>query len=202
MFIVPSVTINAGNLTEVTRAPLMKPISTVTAMPHSTARYGFMPRSTANLVITTEPRAMAMPQDRSMPAVRMIRVWPMAMMPTTITCCKIREKFWLLRKRSLCDAKNTQAASRAMTGPSCEIDGRDFMRLDLVVDGRTLGRVELIDYPHSKKGKEGGAPAAAGGRAMNAPPRRAARRHGLIYPSKRSGRRPCRGFRRRPAPCR
>ncbi|MNN29103.1 hypothetical protein D3C81_1426930 [compost metagenome] len=38
MFIVPSVTINAGSLTEVTSAPLMKPISTVTAMPHPIAR--------------------------------------------------------------------------------------------------------------------------------------------------------------------
>ncbi|MNN29102.1 hypothetical protein D3C81_1426920 [compost metagenome] len=107
-----------------------------------------MPRSTANLVMMTEPSAIAMPQDRSMPAVRMIRVWPMAMMPTTMTCCKIREKFWLLRKRSLCDAKKTQAASRAMTGPSLESGGRN------------VGMVERICYPYSR-GEKGDAQATA-----------------------------------------
>ena len=48
-----------------------------------------------------------------MPAVRMIRVCPMAMTPTTITCCRMSEKFWPVRKRSVCDAKNAHAASSA-----------------------------------------------------------------------------------------
>ena len=41
----------------------------------------------------------------------------MAMTPTTITCCRISEKFSPVRKRSVCVAKKTQASSRAMNGP-------------------------------------------------------------------------------------
>ena len=74
-------------------------------------------RSTASLVITMPPSAITMPHDRSMPAVRMISVWPMAMTPTTMTCCRISEKFSPLRKRSLCVAKKTHASSSAMNGP-------------------------------------------------------------------------------------
>src|SRR5258708_3667104 len=53
----------------------------------------------------------------------MISVWPMAMTPTTITCCRISEKFWPLRKRSDWDAKNTHAASSAITGPKRAMGG-------------------------------------------------------------------------------
>ena len=58
-----------------------------------------------------------------MPAVRMISVCPMAMTPTTITCCRMSAKFWLVRKRSLWVAKKTQASSRATKGPSVPIGG-------------------------------------------------------------------------------
>ena len=44
--------------------------------------------------MTIEPSAMTVPHDRSMPAVRMISVWPIASVPITITCWKISEKFW------------------------------------------------------------------------------------------------------------
>ena len=59
-----------------------------------------------------------------MPAVRMISVWPIASTPTTITCCRISEKFWPVRKRSLCEAKKTHASSSAMNGPSVDTGGR------------------------------------------------------------------------------
>src|SRR6476646_10296816 len=67
--------------------------------------------------MTIEPSAITIPQDRSMPPVRTTSVWPMAMTPTTITCCRISEKFWPVRKRSLCDAKKTLASSSASSGP-------------------------------------------------------------------------------------
>src|SRR5476649_641104 len=73
-----------------------------------------------------------MPHDRSMPAVSMISVWPMAMTPTTITCCKISEKFWPLKKRSDSSEKNRPAASRAKTGPSTVTAGRARVKLDLI----------------------------------------------------------------------
>jgi hypothetical protein len=75
------------------------------------------PESTANFVITIEPSAMTIPHDRSIPAVRMTSVWPIAITPTTMTCCRISEKFWPVRKRSVCDAKKMQAASSASSGP-------------------------------------------------------------------------------------
>ena len=80
-----------------------------------------MPASTASLVITMDPSAITIPQDRSMPAVRMITVCPMAMTPTTITCCRMSEKFCPVRKRSVCDAKNAHAASSARNGPNVAI---------------------------------------------------------------------------------
>jgi hypothetical protein len=53
------------------------------------------------LVITMLPSAITMPQDRSMPAVSTISVWPIAITPTTITCCRISERFSPVRKVGL-----------------------------------------------------------------------------------------------------
>ena len=69
-------------------------------------------------VITMPPSAITMPHDRSMPAVRMISVWPMAITPTTITCCRISEKLSPRQEAVARVAKKAQASSSAMTGPS------------------------------------------------------------------------------------
>ena len=58
-----------------------------------------------------------------MPAVRMISVWPMAMTPTTITCCRISEKFSPVKKRSVVVPKIAQATASAMKGPSWPMGG-------------------------------------------------------------------------------
>jgi hypothetical protein len=113
MFSVPSVTMKGGSLTLVTSRPLIRPNSVVTPMPHSMASAGGRPSSVANLVITMPPSAITMPQDRSMPAVRMISVWPMAMTPTTITCCRISDRLPPVRKFSDCVAKKMHAPSSA-----------------------------------------------------------------------------------------
>ena len=115
---VPSVTMKEGSLARVMSRPLSKPNRQVTAMPASMARAGCTPLSTASLVTTMEPRAMTMPQDRSIPAVRMMRVWPMASTPTTMTCCTTSDRFSPVRKRSDWVAKNRQAAASAIQGPS------------------------------------------------------------------------------------
>ena len=88
-------------------------------MPSRIARPGGTPESTASLVITIEPSAIAVPHDRSMPAVRMISVWPMASVPITITCWMISEKFAGSRKRSDWVVKKMHARISAISGPSC-----------------------------------------------------------------------------------
>src|SRR6516225_1772616 len=78
--------------------------------------------------MTMLPSAITMPQDRSMPAVRMMSVWPMARTPTTISCCRMSEKFCSDRKRADCVAKKmqvrTSACSGASTGPIGAIRSR------------------------------------------------------------------------------
>ncbi|MNS98731.1 hypothetical protein D3C72_1331060 [compost metagenome] len=117
MFSVPSVTMNGGSLMRVTSRPLSRPNSVVTPMPHRMATGTGMPSSVANFVMMIPPSAITMPHDRSMPAVRMISVWPMAITPTTITCCRISDRLPPVRKRSDCVAKKMQAPSRASHGP-------------------------------------------------------------------------------------
>ena len=59
-----------------------------------------MPLSTASFVITIWPNAITVPTERSMPAVRITSVCPIASTPTTITCWSTSERFWVWRKRS------------------------------------------------------------------------------------------------------
>ena len=119
MLNVPSVTMNGGSARPTTSPPLTKPTSMQVAMPSRIASTGGTPESTASLVITIEPSAIAVPHDRSMPAVRMISVWPMASVPITITCWMISEKFAGSRNRSDCVVKKMQASISAISGPSC-----------------------------------------------------------------------------------
>ena len=56
-------------------------------------------------VMTIEPKAMTAPHERSMPAVRMMIVWPMAIVPITITCWTISEKLSPSRNRSVATVK-------------------------------------------------------------------------------------------------
>jgi hypothetical protein len=88
-------------------------------MPSRTAISAGTPLLTAILVITIEPKAITTPQDRSMPAVRMMIVWPMASVPITITCWNTSEKFSPVRKRLDCVVKNAQTRTSAISGPSC-----------------------------------------------------------------------------------
>ena len=86
------------------------------------ARNGFRPFWAAKLVIRTPDSAITMPLDRSMPVVRMTSVWPIASTPTTITCCRIREKLGPERNRAAHhgeeDAGHQQRRDRAEDGRS------------------------------------------------------------------------------------
>ena len=139
MFSVPSVTMKGGSLMRVTSRPLTRPNSAVTPMPQAIASGAGSPSSAANLVITMPPSAITMPQDRSMPAVRMIRVWPIAITPTTITCCRISEKFSPVRKRSLCAAKKAHASEqREQRAERAKRRQLLFQRVSMGFQGRLL----------------------------------------------------------------
>ena len=59
--------------------------------PAATAKGTGTPICTASLPMTIDDRTMMAPTDRSMPAVRMMRVCAMAMMPMTVTCWSTSE---------------------------------------------------------------------------------------------------------------
>src|ERR1700674_1143602 len=117
MLKVPRVTMNDGSPIAGVSQPFSRPKATHTASPTRMARKGFMPESAPRPVMSTDDSAMIMPFDRSIPPVRMTSVWPMASVPTTITCCRMSEKFAPDRKRSVWVAKKTHARSSAATGP-------------------------------------------------------------------------------------
>ena len=100
MFSVPRVTLKGGSLMPVTRPPFMAPKAAQTSRPSRMARKGFTPAATASLVMTILPRAITAPLERSMPAVRITSVWPMASVPTTMTCCTTSDRLLPVRNRS------------------------------------------------------------------------------------------------------
>src|SRR5262245_47662613 len=128
MFSVPRGTMKGGSLIIVTRRPFSIPNATETARPQALATCGSMPNSAASAVMTIPPNGMIIPQARSIPAVRMTNVCPMATTPTTITCCTMSEKFCPLRKRPVCRAKKTQARTSATDGPRSVSGGRRSSR--------------------------------------------------------------------------
>ena len=120
MFSVPSVTMKGGRRILVTSPPLRAPKAAHTASPSRIARNGLRPETTASLAITTAPRAMTAPSERSMPAVRMTSVWPMARVPTTMTCWTISDRLVPVRNRGDSKVKKAAAMNSAIRGPSVE----------------------------------------------------------------------------------
>jgi hypothetical protein len=138
MLKVPSVTMNGGSLMRVTSSPFQaeQPPSRDAAQDGQRRR---QPGRRRTLVMTMLPSAMTMPQDRSMPAVRMISVWPMAMTPTTITCCRISEKFSPVKKRSVVVPKIAQATDQRDEGAELA-DGRKFHVVNPCEVAKSSGR--------------------------------------------------------------
>ena len=81
MFSVPSVTMNGGSRTRVTSTPVTTPKPTQVRIPRAIACSGGTPLATASFAMMIWPSAITVPTERSMPAVRMISVWPIASTP-------------------------------------------------------------------------------------------------------------------------
>ena len=118
MFSVPSVTMNGGSRTPVTSPPVKTPKPTQVRMPSRSAGSAGTPLSTASFVMITCPSAMTVPTERSMPAVRITSVCPIARTPTIITCCNTSEKFCAWKNRSVFSEKNAIVRTSAMSGPT------------------------------------------------------------------------------------
>ena len=96
-FSVPSVTMNGGSRSRVTSSAVDAAAGRADGEAEQQgeqARAG--PGRPPSLAITIEDRTMIAPTERSMPAVRMISVWAMPSVPTTITCWTISDR---LRRR-------------------------------------------------------------------------------------------------------
>ena len=98
MLSVPKVTMKGGISSFVTSAPFRKP----NAMPHTSpsgkAINSVTPSSTARRPITTEEITMITPTERSMPAVKITKVWAMPKKPTIVTCVSTVEKLLAVTK--------------------------------------------------------------------------------------------------------
>lgn len=64
-----------------------------------------------------------------------------------MTCCRISEKFWPVRNRSLCVAKNAHASRSAMNGPSAAIGGLCKTSSYLPQQALRPNRVSLLGTP-------------------------------------------------------
>ena len=83
---VPSVTMKGGSLILATRKPLKAPIKVPIDMPAAIAIGRGIPFDTASLPITNVETTSIAPTDRSIPAVKIIRVCAIATMPIMVTC--------------------------------------------------------------------------------------------------------------------
>ena len=80
------------------------------------------------------PSAITVPHERSTPAVRMTSVWPIAITPTTITCCSTSDRLSPVRKRSLrageegaCGEQREQRAERPGSGTAASVHVRSLL---------------------------------------------------------------------------
>ena len=68
--------------------------------------------------MTIDEKTMIAPHDRSMPAVRMISVWPTASVPTTATCWVMSERLLGVANLLLSSLKTITLMTRTMAGLS------------------------------------------------------------------------------------
>jgi hypothetical protein len=76
------------------------------------------PTLVARLAMMIEENTAMAPTERSMPAVRMIRVCPSARTAMTVTCASTRDRFAPDRKRGFDAEKATIARISTASGPS------------------------------------------------------------------------------------
>jgi len=118
MLSVPSVTMNGGNRRRVMSRPLRSPAAVPKMKPRPSAATPGTPKSAESLPMTIETKTAMAPTERSIPAVRMMMVCPMASVPTNMTCWTIRLALNGVRKRSLPKEKTTSMTLRKTSGAS------------------------------------------------------------------------------------
>ena len=85
MLIVPRVTMNGGILSRVMSRPLRRPQAVPKANPRTRASRPGTPERDVDVGHDDRAKTAMAPTERSTPAVRMMIVWPMASVPTTVT---------------------------------------------------------------------------------------------------------------------
>ena len=121
MLSVPRVTMKGGSLIRVTSRPFSAPASTATARPMISATGPGIPLSATSFAITRDDSTMTAPMDRSIPAVRITRVWPTASEPPQATCCRRMDRFCGVKNRPFSRPKMTPARIKTISGLSAGI---------------------------------------------------------------------------------
>src|SRR3954451_8650862 len=112
----PRVTMKGGSLIRVTSRPETVAISVQATRPARIETAGGIP-PIVSLVSSNVPNTAIAALARSMPAVRMISVWPRASVPMTTDCWTINEKLSTLRNVLVESEKKTITTTRAAVGP-------------------------------------------------------------------------------------
>src|ERR1700712_1845359 len=111
----PRVTMNGGSRSRVTRNPEIAAIPPATRIPTKTAADEAI--CIDSLAMTMVANTMIAPLARSIPAVRMTKVWPRARVPTTTVWPMIVEKLSRLKNVLVAIEKKMIAMIRAAVGP-------------------------------------------------------------------------------------
>src|SRR5689334_14130526 len=105
--------------------------------------------------MTMVPKAITAPLDKSIPAVRITRVCPIASVPMTITCWTTSERFVPVRKRGDWIAKKALAINKAIKGPIVlrETDWVRYRRtlsLEFTLGGPSVTKLLNFEPPINK----------------------------------------------------
>ena len=148
----PKVTMNGGRLSRVTKVPLRNPAKTPQAIPISRASTPGTPLLAARLAMTNEDKMAIAPTDRSMPAVRMTSVWPIAKAAITATCCRMMPMV-LGGKARVEDGEDDEGQQQDQQGADRGVRVQEVLD---PLDGRLLPRRELFGRARRSGRLDGG----------------------------------------------
>ena len=112
----PSVTMNGGSRIQVTSVPFSAPTAAQSTTASTSAATG--EPLIAILPAMSVPMTAIEPLARSIPAVRMISVWPSASVPITTACSRISVRLSVVRNVSVVAENTTTASTSASSGPT------------------------------------------------------------------------------------
>src|SRR5579884_722470 len=164
MLNVPSVTMNGGSRTSVTSPPFSTPRPRHVRIPSRSDGSAGTPPTTASFVIRICPSAITVPTERSMPAVRITSVWPIASTPTTSVCCRTSDRFSVCRNRSVLTLKNAIVSTSARNGPTVGVAStrRPASKIAYVLPGAVAARsVVVVTSPPGARSRSYGVHHAA-----------------------------------------